>query len=163
MIGRSQTERAALLNSSAFFTAVEVQSASCEEPIGESIKVVAWNAKYCDYIEESAKLLAGLEADVLLLSEMGHGMARSGQEHTTARLAEKLNCGYVYGAEYLSGNPAKYVGCRGNAILSRAGFKRSGLIRLSVLESERNVGGRLAVVTTIDIGGQEVVFRFSAS
>ena len=158
MVGKSKDEKTAILRSSVFAQTVETQSLPQKQSLGARIKLVAWNIRYCRHVGESVKLLAGLKADVVLLSEVGYGLARSGQQNTAARLAEELGCGYTYGVELLYGNQADDVGYRGNVILTRAGFQRSGLIRLSVLESERNIGGRVAVLTTINLGGTDVVF-----
>ncbi len=158
MVGKSKDEKTAILRSSVFAQTVETQPSPQKQSLGPHIKLVAWNIRYCRHVGESAKLLADLKADVVLLSEMGYGLACSGQQNTAARLAEELGCGYIYGVEFLSGNQANDVGYRGNVILSRAGFQRSGLIRLSVLESERTIGGRVAALTTINVGGTDVVF-----
>ena len=104
---------------------VEVRQAVAIQPLAKQIQIAAWNAWCCKHIDESANLLADLGADVLLLSEMDHGLNRSGQHHTTADLAKKLGYGYVYGVEFLdNGNQENEVGYRGNAILSRAELKR---------------------------------------
>ena len=107
--------------------------------------------------------MADLGADVLLLSEMDHGLARSGQHHTTADLAKKLGYGYVYGVELLdNGNQENKVGYRGNAILSRAELKRPALVRFALSDHDHMKrkwpGSRLAVLATIELAGQEVVF-----
>ena len=160
LAGKSRSERTALVWTAEFAQAVEIQPANREKSFGSRIKLVAWNAQYCRYIDESAKVLAGLEPDILLLSEMDYGMARSGQHHTTACLAEKLSSGYIYGVEALdlSDSQTNDVGYRGNAIISPAKLGRPGLIRLSALQSSRAVAGRLAVIATIEIAGREVVF-----
>ncbi len=96
---KSQTERSELWQTAEFARVVEVRPVPRAQPLGSRIRLLAWNAQSCCHIEDSARVLAGLGADVLLLSEMDNGIDRSGQAHTTARLAEILGCGYVYGVE----------------------------------------------------------------
>ena len=160
---KSQAEQFEFWQTSELYQAVEVRLASQIQPLSSKVRLLVWNAQYCRYIEDSAKVLAGLGADVLLLSEMDYGLDRSGQHHTTARLAESLGCGYVYGVEVLSlADSPINVGYRGNAILSRAAFVRPGLIRLSDKASQsirnRAIVSRLAVLATIRVGSQDVVF-----
>ena len=160
---KSGAEQSEFWRTSELSRAVEVRLAPKIRPLSSKVRLLAWNAQSCRRIEESAKVLAGLGADVLLLSEMDYGMDRSGQHHTTARLAEGLGCGYVYGVEVLSlaNSPINEAGYRGNAILSPAAFTRPGLIRLSRLstnKSGRAFVGRLAALATIKVGSQDVVF-----
>ncbi len=163
----SPNERAAIASSpSLFYDHVLAQTVEVKQPattrlMTKRIRMVAWNVWCCKHIEESANLLRGLGADVVLLSEMDYGMARSSQHHTTAELAKKLGYGYVYGVEFLNdGNQDNSIGYRGNAILSQAELKRSALIRFldEGVGRKRFPGSRLAVLATIEIAGQEVVF-----
>ena len=141
---------------------VEVRQPTVIRPLAKRFKMVAWNVLCCKHIEESANLLMGLGADVVLLSEMDYGWARSGQHHTTAELAKKLGYGYVYGVEFLDNGDQdnNNVGYRGNAILSQAELKRPALIRFATNGEGRRKysGSRLAVLATIEIDGREVVF-----
>ena len=163
----SADERAAIAGSPNSFykhtlaKAVEIRQAVATKPLAQQIKIAAWNAWSCKHINESANLLMDLGADVLLLSEMDYGLARSGQHHTTADLAKKLGYGYVYGVEFLdNGNKENSVGYRGNAILSRAELKRPALVRFASneLRNKNWPGSRLAVLATIELAGREVVF-----
>ena len=142
---------------------VEVRQTAATRPLAKQIKIAAWNVWSCKHVDESANLLAALEADVLLLSEMDYGLARSGQYHTTAALAKKLGYGYIYGVELLdNGNQENKVGYRGNAILSKAQLKRPALVRFASSDyghmSRKWPGSRLAVLATIELAGSEVVF-----
>ena len=165
----SPDERAAIAGSPNSFykhtlaKAVEIRQAVATKPLAQQIKIAAWNTWSCKHINESANLLMDLGADVLLLSEMDYGLARSGQHHTTADLAKKLGYGYVYGVELLdNGNKENKVGYSGNAILSRAELKRPALVRFALSDHNHTKrkwpGSRLAVLATIELAGQEVVF-----
>ena len=175
---QDHSQHAKLLNEQVFAQHVEVQPAKKPKNLGgqNSFRVVAWNTERGGNVDVASQRLADLEADVFLLTEMDYGMARSGQQHTTAELARKLGCGYVYGVEFLEltlGNSQEIslhagqvndVGYHGNAILSRLELKRPALIRLDQSgqwfrgEDQSRVGGRLAVLATITIGGSDIVF-----
>src|SRR5690606_17225630 len=142
--GPATPERhAALLEALPFTDAVELQQPRAESVLGETARVVAWNAERCKQLEPSARLLAASGGDVLLLSELDHGMARSGQHHAARELAWLLGFGYVFAVEFLElqlGSPAErdvlpegasnQVGYHGNAILSRAPLLRPAVVRL---------------------------------
>ena len=156
---------------------VEVRSPPRAEPLGARALAVAWNLQRGKRLNVSAELLEQTGAEVMLLSELDWGMARSGQHHTAAALADRLGCGYGYAVEYLelglgdddereryAGQPNE-VGYHGNAILSRAPLFRPALVRLEVdggwfdgRRGERRIGGRMAVLATIPMGGRDVVF-----
>lgn len=139
------------------------------------LRVVAWNAERCKRLDAAAALLRGTGADVLLLSEMDHGMARSGQRHTTRELAAALRGGYVFAVEFLElglGNESERalhagetnaVGHHGGAIVSRHPLERPALVRLGGegdwwdgTRGERRVGGRIAVLATLRVAGTDV-------
>ena len=168
-----------ILDGQAFARSVEFRQASAGPAGKRSVKAVAWNAERGRYLQPSAELLAGLDADIILLSEMDYGMARSGQRHTTAELAAILGCGYVYGVEFLElglgsfeesercAGQANDAGYHGNAILSRLELKRPALVRLEdsgawfgriKAGDQRRIGGRMAALATIEIGGRDIVF-----
>jgi len=147
---------AALLAELPFVDAVEVQPPRAEAVLGGSARVLAWNAERCRQVEPSARLLAASGADLLLLSELDHGMARSGQQHAARELAWLLGFGYAFAVEFLElglGGPGEraalrsddpgfaddpegfadaenQVGYHGNAILSRAPLLRPAVVRL---------------------------------
>ena len=175
--GPATPERhAALLEALPFTDAVELQQPRAESVLGETARVVAWNAERCKQLEPSARLLAASGGDVLLLSELDHGMARSGQHHAARELAWLLGFGYVFAVEFLElqlGSPAErdvlpegasnQVGYHGNAILSRAPLLRPAVVRLGPdgawfdgARGERRVGSRIAVVAQVELAGTPV-------
>jgi endonuclease/exonuclease/phosphatase family metal-dependent hydrolase len=167
---------AALLAELPFADTVEVQPPAAEAALPASARVVAWNAERCRDVEAAGRLLAASGGDVLLLSELDHGMARSGQAHAARALAARLGCGYAFAVEFLElglGGPAERaalpagaaneVGYHGNAILSRAPLQRPALVRLGDdgawfdgARGERRVGGRVAVVAQVELAGAPV-------
>src|SRR4051812_7887995 len=64
-------------------TAIEYRPPELVAAPRRPLRLAAWNAERLKYAEPSAALLAGLDLDVVLLSESDVGMARSGNRHTT--------------------------------------------------------------------------------
>jgi hypothetical protein len=81
--------------------AIELVPPPQPQPLGNRLRIAAWNAERCKYLPESASLLAGIGADVVLLTELDIGMARSGNRHTVRELAHMLGAGYAFGVEYV--------------------------------------------------------------
>jgi endonuclease/exonuclease/phosphatase family metal-dependent hydrolase len=150
---------------------------SAARPAPPSVRVVAWNLERCPHLEASAALLVAHAPDVLLLSEMDWGMARTGNRHTARELAERLGCAYAFGVEFLEldlGGASERarlegwsntVGFHGNAILARGELLRPRLVRLERrgdwfdgARGERRVGGRCAVLAQIALAAGPVTF-----
>jgi endonuclease/exonuclease/phosphatase family metal-dependent hydrolase len=160
-----------------FLEAVEVASApSGDGPPSEVLRVGAWNAQRGRRPDAAARMLAAAEAPVWLLSELDVGMARTGQRHTVAELADRLGCGYAYAVEFLElglgdaeeraarEGSENEVGYHGGAIVSRLPLLRPEVIRLERegrwfdgTRGERRVGGRIAVIASVGLGSAEVV------
>lgn len=152
---------------------IERGGEGCKKQLPETFRVIAWNAERCLDVKGSAKLLAHYDADIILLSEMDNGMARTGQKHTTKRLAKKLGMYYLYGVEFLEldlGNDIERGfatddenkrGFHGNAILSKMPIHKVAMLRFDdhghwfagqqVGESfgQPRVGGRMALMAKI--------------
>ena len=104
--------------------------------------MAAWNLERCLFPEETAEHLRGTGADVVLLSEMDNGMARTGQRHTTAELAGMLGMTYAYGIEFIElglGSDTELEFCtdvfndkgfHGNALMASAALANPFMIRL---------------------------------
>jgi endonuclease/exonuclease/phosphatase family metal-dependent hydrolase len=154
--------------------AVELVPPPQPQPLGSRVRIAAWNAERCKYLPESAALLDGIGADVVLLTELDIGMARSGNRHTVRELAHLLGAGYAFGVEYVElglgddrekawhANESNAVGLHGNAILSTAPLERPAVVRLDdgarwfageQSTSERRIGARMAMVASLDAGG----------
>ncbi|MYB40195.1 endonuclease [Candidatus Saccharibacteria bacterium] len=168
-----------IMEDQAFAKTVEARQAQTVSSAKQDVKVVAWNIERGGQLRLQAELLAGLDADIVLLSEADYGMARSDQRHTAAELAAALGCGYVYGVEFLElglgslresescAGLTNDVGYHGNAILSRLELKRPALVRLEQTGAwfgeikdgdQRRIGGRMACLATIEVGGVDVAF-----
>lgn len=130
-------------------------------PLALPLRVAAWNLERCLFPEASAAALAG--ADVVLLSEMDCGMARTTQAHTAARIAGHLGMTHAYGVEFLElglGSEIERDFCRdsfnthgfhGNAVLARGALMRPFVLRLPgqgqwfADPGQPRLGGRVAV------------------
>lgn len=155
----------------------EVQVAPPESPRAATgpARVVAWNAERGREVEALAALLRPHAPQLVLLSEMDVGMARSDNRHTALELARVLGLGCVYGVEFVElglGDPeeqaahagaSNHHGLHGGAILSAARLERPAVVRLehagAWLAPEREeprIGGRVAVVATWRLDGQPV-------
>jgi len=136
------------------------------------LTIAAWNLERCIDVEGSAELLHKHSPDIVLLSEMDNGMARTGQRHTTRDLAALMQMGYAYCVEFHelglgSGPELEFVkdeqnahGWHGNAILSKVKPKRILQIRLDdhghwfcasddTDTNQPRIGGRVAVAAII--------------
>jgi endonuclease/exonuclease/phosphatase family metal-dependent hydrolase len=181
---RDAATHARLLATLGFDGAINAGHGDAPTRGGDTLRVVAWNLERCKRVETSAELLRGLDADVLLLSEMDWGMARSGQRHTTRELAEQLGFSWAFGVEFLeldepneaerseAGERARgprsgpnEVGFHGNAILARGPLLQPRLVRLEArgdwfdgARGERRVGGRCAVLAQVERSGRAITF-----
>lgn len=133
------------------------------------ITVVAWNLERGYFPGASADVVRG--ADVVLLSEMDKGMARTGQRHPTSEMAARLGMAYAYGVEFheldLGGDTERlfcthdhnFEGWHGNAVLSSVQPQHSALIRVNVsghwfcsdeaLSDQPRVGDRMAIAQVL--------------
>ncbi|EPX85704.1 endonuclease/exonuclease/phosphatase family protein [Salipiger mucosus] len=126
----------------------------------------AWNLERCLFPEASAAQVA--DCDVLLLSEMDHGMARTAQRNTTRDMAAALGMHYAYAAEFLElglGSPVEQGFCtedrnargyHGNALMAKTRLRDPFALRLhgerqwfSDPEQPR-LGERVAIGATVE-------------
>jgi len=154
--------------------AVEVVNAHAAPAAEGPIRVVAWNMERGRHWQDGVKLLAQhdslRDADVLLLSEMDIGMARSGNVNTTREVAKALGMNYAYAVEFLElslgklddlttvSSPENTVGYHGNAILCRYPLENVRAVRFPGIErwyrsDENRLGGRCAVFAEAVIRG----------
>lgn len=136
------------------------------------LTIAAWNVERCIDVEGSAELLIKHAPDIVLLSEMDFGMARTGQRHTAREIAEQMQTGYAYCVEFyeldlgsgpeleLAKDDHNVHGWHGNAILSKVKPKRTLQIRLDdhghwfcacddADANQPRIGGRVAVAAII--------------
>lgn len=124
---------------------------------------------------ESNALLAAQNADVILLSEVDCGMARTSQRHTTAEVASALSMTYAYGVEFFEmglgegpelafrSGDTNDLGFHGNAVLSRTPIERAALIRLDddgrwfvMADGQPRIGGRIAIAAMLPWNGRQL-------
>ena len=121
---------------------VRTGGAAQEAQLPAEFTVLAWNLERCLFPEDSAAHVADIAPQVLLLSEMDHGMARTKQRHTTEEMAQALGMAYAFGVEFfemdLGGETERAfcdddfnaLGWHGNAILSAVPFEKATMFRL---------------------------------
>jgi endonuclease/exonuclease/phosphatase family metal-dependent hydrolase len=129
------------------------------------VRVVAWNAEGGPDVPRAARLLERCAGDVLLLSELDSGMARTGGVDVARALGGLLETGYGYGVEFIELAGDNTRGLHGNAILTSAPFEEPDVVRLggegvwyATTSTEPRVGGRMAVLATVAVGGTRVQF-----
>ena len=139
---RTAESHRALLASLPAMNAVQLGGTHCADKLPAEFTVAAWNIERCLFPEATAAHLEKLSPDVVLLSEVDHGMSRTAQRHTTAAVASELGMTYAFGVEFHEldlGGPTEREFCKddfntlgwhGNAILSSVPFERTALIRL---------------------------------
>lgn len=152
------------------FSAVEVRAPSrLGPPCADMVTVAFWNAERCKYPVESAALIEAQQADVTLLAEMDHGMARSGNRHTTRELADCTGQGYLFAVEFIEldlgdarektwhAGQDNQSGLHGGGMLSPHPLLAPLVVRLEMdgdwfdgRHGERRVGGRIAVAATLE-------------
>lgn len=162
-----------LLAETPAMNAVQLGGHATRAVLGTQFTAAAWNVERCLFPAESAAHLATISPDIVLLSEVDHGMSRTGQRHTTAEMAEKLGMSYAFGVEFHEldlGGPTERAFCKddfntlgwhGNAILSSVPFTRVALIRLddhghwfaadsgAADPQQPRLGGRMALVAEV--------------
>jgi len=131
------------------------------------VRVVVWNVERGRAPDRWAEIDAVRAADILLLSEIDDGMARSGNLDISAELAQRLGMHYAFAPNYFEftrGTRAERLATRGqtnlralhgNAILSRWPLRDVRRIPLPVQfdwfrHYERRIGTRVALRATID-------------
>jgi len=171
---RSPDAHRALMDSLPAMSLLEAGGAANGPVLPAQFRVAAWNLERGLFPEKSADLLRAHDVQVVLLSEMDSGMARTGQRNTAAAMAGALGMEYLYGVEFYEmdlGGPTERPFCKddfnaagwhGNAILSSAPIDRALLIRLdekghwfctgedgAADPEQPRVGGRMAIAAVI--------------
>ncbi len=133
------------------------------------LRVLSWNAERLKYLKASALRLRPLGADVILLTELDRGMARSGNRDTVGELASLLGMTHCFAVEYVElelgdsrerawhAGTANRQGLHGNGILGRRPIERAAMVRLErdgawfdgSRNGERRIGGRNAALARI--------------
>ena len=168
---RTAAAHRALLAEMPAMNAVQVGGVARAAMLPASLCVAAWNVERCLFPEDTAAHLAPIAPDIVLLSEVDHGMARTAQRHTTEVMAAELGMTYAYGVEFHEldlGGPTERAFCtddfnalgwHGNAILSSVPFAKTVVIRLDdhghwfagsdVDPQQPRLGGRMALAAIV--------------
>jgi endonuclease/exonuclease/phosphatase family metal-dependent hydrolase len=146
---------------------LEYRNAAMAAPLDTTFRAAAWNIQRGAHLD---RLISALRddptlsrADVLLLSEVDHGMGRSCNRHVARELAEALGMGYAFAVSYIAleedfgendAGLASTLALAGSAILSRAPFVRVinadvPAVRDKFGSSEKRLGRKRAVVASI--------------
>ena len=134
-----------------------------------AIRATAWNIERGQRLEGIVRVLSEhalmSESDVLLLTELDYGMARSGNLHVTRELARALGAAYAFAPCYI--NLSKGSGLEsgaegenglalhGNAVLSRWPISRAWSVALpngkdKMKGNEKRLGSQRAVVCDVE-------------
>ena len=170
---RTSLAHQALLKSLPAMNAVQVGGGVSRSRLPAEISVAAWNVERGLFPEQNSDLLASLMPDIVLLSEVDHGMARTNQRHTTEEMASALGMTYAFGVEFHEldlGGPTERPFCdddfnacgwQGNAILSAVPFEAVTMVRLDdhghwfasdeldADPQQPRVGGRMALLAIL--------------
>ncbi|TNH20429.1 endonuclease [Testudinibacter sp. TR-2022] len=152
---------------------IECGNAANAQRLSTEFRVIAWNLERCLDVNASAVLLRQYQPDIVLLSEMDNGMARTQQRHTTQALAQELDMYYLYAVEFLELDLGSEIerklasddfndkGWHGNAILSKVPFKSAAMLRFDDHGhwfsgqkvgnhfGEARIGGRMALLAEV--------------
>lgn len=154
---------------------IEIGGKSSRDNAGETLIVIAWNVERLRHGDAIAATLTGQSPDVVLLSEVDEGMARSGNGHPLRTLADRLGHVFAYGVEFLEldgGNEAERAatgtasnaeGFHGNAVTSAMTLLRPFMVRLDAAggwfgpeRGQPRIGGRMAIGGQVLIGNSRV-------
>ena len=164
LLGPRNTQRhRQLMDDVACLTSVRHELRGPVDVLRFPFRVAAWNLERCYDVTGATQRLRG--HDVVLLSEMDVGMARTRQVDTVAELSRQLDAEALFAVEFIElgwGNPRETewsqgrpndLGLHGNAVLARSPLRGVHLWRLDTDggrwfapgSPEPRVGGRCAV------------------
>ena len=170
---RTAEAHRALMAETPAMNTLQLGGQASRDVLDPTLTVAAWNVERCLFPAETAAHLAPVAPDIVLLSEVDHGMARTAQRHTTEEMAAHLNMAYVFGVEFHEldlGGPTERAFCsddfntlgwHGNAILSAVPFSRTALLRLddhghwfaadsgAADPDQPRLGGRMAILAEV--------------
>lgn len=141
--------------------------------VPERIRAVNWNIDRGLRLEEIIQFLEAQKADILILQEVDLNAQRTGFRNIAEEIARRLRMNYVFGFEFQEltqgrpGSPAFH----GQATLSCWPVQNSRLIRFRHQSNfwkpkwylprtepfQQRLGGRIALITEIEIAGRPIV------
>ena len=138
----------------------------------DELRIVSWNIARGARLKEIIEFLHTTNADLICLQETDRNARRTGQRNVAAEVASALRMNYIFGVEFeeLSERDAGVRAHHGHATLSPFPLTDTGLLRFSrqsrfwhpywfvpnLAIFQRRIGGRMALVTLLRIGGQTV-------
>jgi endonuclease/exonuclease/phosphatase family metal-dependent hydrolase len=136
----------------------------------KAIRVVNWNINRGLRLPEITDFLASQQADLLTLQEVDLNARRTQRRNVAEEIARKLEMNYVFGHEFeeLTQGSRTSPAYHGQATLSRWRFKNTRIIRFRSQSGfwrprwflprtepfQERLGGRIALVTELDVPGQ---------
>jgi endonuclease/exonuclease/phosphatase family metal-dependent hydrolase len=134
------------------------------------LRVAAWNVQRGARLDEIARVLGELDADVVLLAEVDDGMGRSGGRNVARALAEALEMSYAFAVSYLvladdlGENPDRRpngLALAGTALLSRVPIVSPRNVDLPELRdkfssSEKRLGHKRALAARLAVDGDDL-------
>jgi endonuclease/exonuclease/phosphatase family metal-dependent hydrolase len=134
-----------------------------------AVRATAWNIERGTHLDEIVRVLNRHEvmsrSDLLLLTELDYGMARSGNRHVAREIAEALGMAYAFAPCYVnlskgSGLESGAAGenaeaLHGNAVLSRWPIRRAWSVALpngkdKMRGREKRLGSQRAMVCEVE-------------
>lgn len=139
----------------------------------DSVRVVDWNIDRGLKLRGVIEFLAGAKADIILLQEADSNARRTRHINVAREIAQELQMNYVFGREFqeLTQGSKTSPAYHGQATLSRWPLSNSRIIRFEKQSSfwrphwflpdvppfQERLGGRLALVSEVNIAGKTVV------
>lgn len=130
-------------------------------PAPGRLRVVVWNIARGEQYDAILASLTRRDADLLLLSELDRGMARSGNRDVAAELARALGMDFVYAVEFIElvdSTSGQVRGEHGQAILSRYPLGNVRVVRLSPIfdwskhPTQPRWGNRISLSAEVGVG-----------
>jgi len=139
----------------------------------DAIRVVNWNINRGLQLPRIVTFLSSVNPDLILLQEADLNARRTHHVNVAKELAQQLRMNYVFGREFqeLTQGSRSSPAYHGQATLSRWPLSKSRIIRFQrqsnfwrphwflpeIEPFQERIGGRLALVTEVDIGGITLV------
>ena len=139
----------------------------------ETIKVVSWNINRGLQLNEIVDFLAGSCADLILLQETDVNARRTGRHNIPRTIAQALQMDYIFGREFeeLAQGSRTSPAYHGQTTLSRLPLSNGRMLRFREQSTfwrprwfvpplqclQRRLGGRIALICEITVGGRTLV------
>ena len=139
----------------------------------DSIRAVNWNIDRGLKLRRVIEFLDGAKADIILLQEADLNARRTHHINVAREIAQKLQMDYVFGREFqeLTQGSKTSPAYHGQATLSRWPLSNSRIIRFQkqshfwrphwflpeIAPFQERVGGRMALVSEVNIAGKTIV------